>query len=295
MREDTAQSRPQTETVSYDSRPISWWSWRPGIRPRNALLIGTAFSLVALLFISLGAVILAFSIVDSVSPAITVPGIVTHHTIAGLDNAYYLTLRLQTPGFPTSVSAAVSAGAYHTIDDGDHILAEYSPMLHVLNALDSVGQHGQQGQHSQHYVLPNSGAGGILLGAVALLLLGMLLLPYPAILAHWGWRDLYANRHSQQGTLQISGTIVALRAADETQMRRPGLIPRRGVRTWYGVAVLPIKSTENTKHSGAIRVVTFAINQETYQTIEEGTEVTITCSPHLHYVYSLKRTGETGE
>ncbi|HVB24645.1 MAG TPA: hypothetical protein VNG51_22095 [Ktedonobacteraceae bacterium] len=293
VREDTAQSRPQTETISYDSRPISWWSWRPGIRPHNALLIGMAFSLVALLFISLGAVVLAFSIRDSVSPTITVPGIVTHHTIAGLDNAYYLTLRLQTPGFPTSVSAAVSAGAYHTIHDGDHILAEYSPMLHVLNALDSVGQ---QGQHSQHYVLPNSGAGGILLGAIALLLLGVLLLPYPAVLARWGWRDLYVNRHSQQGTLQISGTVVALRAADQTQMRRPGMLPRRGVRTWYGVAVLPDNTTKNTgdiKNSGIARVVTLAVNQETFRTVEEGATVTITCSPHLHYVYSLKHTGET--
>ena len=52
-----------------------------------------------------------------------------------LDNAYYLTIRLHTPGFPPTVSAEVSAGAYHTIHDGDHILAEYSPFLHVLNAL----------------------------------------------------------------------------------------------------------------------------------------------------------------
>lgn len=290
--EDTTKSLPQTKAVSYNSRPVSWWSWRPGIRPRNASLIGTAFSLIALLFISLGAVVLAFSIVDSVSPTITVPGIVTHHTIAGLDNAYYLTLRLQTPGFPASVSAAVSAGAYHSIHDGDHILAEYSPMLHVLNTLDSVGQ---QGQQSQHYVLPNSGAGGILFGAIALLLLGMLLLPYPAMLARWGWRDLYANQHSQQRILQISGTVVALRAAAETQMRRPGLLPRRGVRTWYGVAVLPCDTTEDTKNTVVARIVTFAVNQETYRTVEEGTEVTITCSPHLHYVYSLKHTGETSE
>lgn len=274
--ENTVHSQP--ETTTYDNRPISWWSWRPDIRQRNALLIGGSFSLVALLFISLGGMILAFSIVDSVSPTRTIPGIVTHHTIASLDNAYYLTIRLQTPGFPATVSAEVSAEAYHAIHDGEHILAEYSPFLHVLNALDSIGQ------QRQHYVLPNSGAAGILLGAIALLLLGMLLLPYPAILARWGWRDLYAKRHPQQHR-----SHVALRATTEAQMRRPGLLPRRGVRTWYGVAVLP---TENSKETGATYVVTFAINQETFKTVEEGTAVTITYAPHLHYVYSLKLVGE---
>ena len=291
-REGTAQSRLQTKAAPYDSRPVSWWSWRPGIRPHNALLIGGAFSLVALLFISLGIVLLVSSIVDSVSPTLTIPGVVTHHSITSLDTAYYLTIRLHTTGFPTSVSVAVSAGAYHAIHDGDSILTEYSSHLHVLNALDSVGK---QGQQYQHYVLPQSSTGGIWPGASALLLLGMLLLPYPAVLARWGWRDLYANRHSQQRNGHMSGTIVALRAANETQMRRPGLLPRRGVRTWYGVALLPDNTTENTKDKEVARAITFAVNQEAYRTLEEGTAVTVIYSPHLHYVYSLKHTGETGE
>jgi hypothetical protein len=281
--EDIAQSQPQAESVTHDGRPISWWSWRPGIRPRNALLIGGSFSIVALLFISLGGVMLALGIVDSVTSTRKVPGIVTHHTIAGLDNTYYLTIRLQTPGFPATVSAEVSAGAYHAIHDGEHILAEYSPFLHVLNALDSSGQ------QRQHYLLPNSGAAGILFGAIALLLLGMLLLPYPAVLARWGWRDLYAERHLQQHGSQMRGTVVALRAATETHMRRPGLLPRRGVRTWYGVAILP---TENAQETGAAHVVTFAVNQQTFKTVEEDTAVIITFAPHLHYVYSLKLAGE---
>ncbi|HLJ33120.1 MAG TPA: hypothetical protein VKU38_05690 [Ktedonobacteraceae bacterium] len=284
--EDTAQAQSQPKIAAYDSRPISWWSWRPGIKPRNALLIGGTFSLVALLFMSLGIVVLAFSIVDSISPAHNVPGVVTHHSIASLNNTYYLTLRLQTPGFPTTVSAEVSADAYHTIHDGDHILAEYTPMLHVLHALDSVSQ---QGQHNQQYVLPNSGIVGILFGAIALLLLGILLLPYPVVLARWGWRDLYSERYAQQKPSQLSGTVVALRAATETHMRRPGLLPRRGIRTWYGVAILP---TAHTNDTGATRVITFAVNQEVYRTVEEGTEVTITYSPHLHYTYSLKQTDE---
>ena len=83
------------------------------------------------------------------------------------------------------------------------------------------------------------------------------------------------------------GTVVALRAATETHMRRPGLLPRRGVRTWYGVASIP-----DNVGAPFIAPSTFAINQETYRTVEEGSEVTITYSPHLHYVYSLKLVGE---
>lgn len=285
MLEDTAQSQAQTKTATHDGRPISWWSWRPGIKPRNALLLGGSFSLAALLFISLGVVVLALSIADSVSSPLSIPGVVTHHTIAGLDSSYYLTIRLHTQGFPTSVSAEVNVVAYHAIHDGDAVLAEYSPHLHVLNALDSTGQQGQ------HYVLPNSGAVGILLGAIALLLLGIALLPYPAVLARWGWRDLYAERDPQQGPSQINGTIVALRAATETHMRRPGLLPRRGTRTWYGVALQPTENTGDT----AAHVVTFALNSVTYKTVKEGAEVIITYSPHLHYVYSLKHVGENGE
>lgn len=280
MLEDTAQS--QTKTATYDSGPISWWSWRPGIKPHNALLIGGSFSLIALLFISLGVVALTLSIVDSVSPPLTVPGIVTRHTIAGLSSSYYLTIRLHSQGFPSSVSVAVNATAYSAIHDGDAVLAEYSPHLHVLNALDSLNQQGSQGQH---YILPDSGAAGILIGAIALLLVGIVLLPYPAVLARWGWRDLYAQRYLQQEQSQMSGKIVALRAATETHMRRPGLLPRRGIRTWYGIALLP---TNNTGDTGTARIVTFALNAETYRTVKEGAEVTITCSPHLHYVYSLK-------
>jgi hypothetical protein len=279
--EDTAQS--QTKTVPDDSGPISWWSWRPGIKPRNALLIGASFSLIALLFISLGVVVLTLSIVDSVSSPITVPGVASRHMIAGLSSSYYLTLRLHTQGFPSSVSVEVSVAAYHAIHDGDAVLAEYSPHLHVLNALDSL---------DQHYILPDSGAAGILLGTIALLLLGVVLLPYPAVLARWGWRDLYAKQYLQQEQSQMTGTVVALRAATETHMRRPGLLPRRGVRTWYGIALLPTNYTGDTRTA---RVVTFALNSETYRTVAEDAEVTITYSPHLHYVYSLKDADKKSE
>ncbi len=144
----------------------------------------------------------------------------------------------------------------------------------------------------QHYILPNSGTAGILLGAIAILLLGMVLLPYPAVLARWGWRDLYYEWDSERGQSRISGIVVALRATTETHMRRPGLLPRRGVRTWYGVALHPTSDTEET---GIAQVVTFALDRVTYRTVEEGAEVTITYSPHLHYVYSLKDAGEKSE
>lgn len=233
--------------------------------------------------------ILALSILDSVSPALIVPGTVIRHTTGSLDNTYMLTLHLQSPDFPATVSANVSPLAYHDLHDGEHIFVRYSPFLHVLNALDSTGD---QGQQAQHYVLPTSGATGMLPGAIALLLLGFVLLPYPAVLARWGCHDMYAERLSHRDRLQVSGTVVALRAATETQMRRPGMLPLRGVRTWYGVAILPTSHTNNVGNSG---ITTFAIRQGTYQTVKEGTKVTISYSPHLHYVYSLQQTGETGE
>ena len=267
MLEDTAQ--PHTELAIHASGPVSWWSWRPGIKPRNALLIGGVFTLIALFFIALGLVVLALSIADSTSAPLNVAGVVTRHTTGGLNGSYYLTIQLHTPGFPAAVSAPVNATMYHTLHDGNAVTLEYSPYLRQLNALDAGGQ---------HYILPNSGTAGIVIGAIALLLLGLVMLPYPAVLARWGWRDLYSNNR-----MNVTGAIIALRAATETQMRRPGLMPRRGVRTWYGIAL----STSDTG-----RVMTFAITETMYRGRKEGEIITIICSPHIHYVYSLEQVRE---
>ena len=267
MLEDTAQ--PHTELAIHESGPVSWWSWRPGIHPRNALLIGSVFTLIALFFIALGLVVLALSIADSSSAPLNVAGVVTHHTTGGLNGSYYLTIQLHTQSFPSSVSAPVNITVFHILHDGNAVTLEYSPYLRQLNALDANGQ---------HYILPNSGAAGIVIGAIALLLLGLFMLPYPAVLARWGWRDLYAS-----DKVHIVGTIIALRAATEMQMRRPGLMPRRGVRTWYGVAL----STSDTG-----RVMAFAVTETMYRGLKEGESITITYSPHIHYVYSLEQVRE---
>jgi hypothetical protein len=47
---------PQDAPADYG--PISWWSWRPGIRPLSALAIGGTVSLLALAIISLGLITL---------------------------------------------------------------------------------------------------------------------------------------------------------------------------------------------------------------------------------------------
>ena len=261
-------TQAQRETISRETNLISWWSWRPGIQPRNALLIGGAFSLIALLLLALGLVVLGLSIADTASSPLSVPGTVTRHTITGLNSTYYLAIQLHTQGFPASISVAVNKEVYYAIGDGEAVTLEYSPHLRVLNALDAGGQHS---------ILPNSGAPGIVLGAIALLLLGLALLPYPAVLAHWGWRDLYTG-----GTMRTTGTILALRAATETQMRRPGLMPRRGVRTWYGVAL----------SNDAGRILTFAVNETMFRGLAEGSTITITSSPRIHYVYSLEQVRE---
>ena len=267
MLEDTAQ--PRTKTAIHESGHVSWWSWRPGIKPRNALLIGGTFTIIALFFIALGLVVMALSIADSTSAPLTVAGVITHHTTGDPNGSYYLTIQLHTRSFPSTVSAPVNATMYHTLHDGNAVTLEYSPHLRQLNALDTGGQ---------HYILPNSGAAGIVIGAIALLLLGLVMLPYPAVLARWGWRDLYSNNR-----MNVTGTITALRAAPETQMRRPGLMPRRGVRTWYGIAL----STSDTG-----RGMTFAVTETMYRGRKEGEIITITCSPHIHYVYSLEQIRE---
>ena len=267
MLEEKTQARK--ETIPRDTNLISWWSWRPGIQPRNALLIGGAFSLIALLLLALGLVVLGLSIADTISSPLSVPGTVTRHTITGLNSTYYLAIQLHEQGFPASISVAVNKEVYQAIRAGEAVSLEYSSHLQVLNALDAGGQ---------RYILPNSGEPGIVLGAIALLLLGLALLPYPAALARWGWRDLYIG-----GRVRTSGTIIALRAATETQMRRPGLMPRRGVRTWYGVA-LSSNDTEN--------ILTFAVNETMFRGLVEGVTVTITSSPCIHYVYSLEQARE---
>ena len=81
---------------------------------------------------------------------------------------------------------------------------------------------------------------------------------------------------------KVVGKRAAVRTVARRGTNRPGLLPQFS-RSWYGVALDPIDedATQQT--------MTFSISYETYCSVEEGTLVSITYSPHLHYVYKLER------
>jgi hypothetical protein len=263
--------RQNQKVSTFEEEPISWWSWRPGIKPRNALIIGGLLSIVALLLASLGLITLVLGIVDSVSQPLIVPGVVTEHIANSFDGQPRLRIRLHTAGFPDEILPVVTDAVFHAIHDNDAVLLNYSQNLHMLYALQSNGQ---------RYALTTSETAGIYFGAVVLLLFGMALLFYPLVLANWGWRDLYRQgEHVRRRAM--TATVVGLRAALQTRAGRPGLTPRP-VRTWYGVALCP------TDISADKKTLTFAISEEAYKSLHRGDIVHITYSPHLHYVYALE-------
>ncbi len=261
--------RQKQEASALENEPVSWWSWRPGIKPRNACIIGGLLSFVALLLLCIGLFTLIFGIEDSVSQPLQVPGVVTHHIANSGDGQLRLRIRVHTIGFPTEVIPVVSEIEFHDIHDSNTILLGYSPNLHILYALEG---------NDQHYILPNSGSLGIFVGAVALLLLGIVLLLYPAVLAYWGWRDLYDRKVSR---CEITGKVISLRAAVQTRAGRPGLTPRP-TRTWFGVALRFIDA------SALEQVMTYAISEEVYKSLRRGDVVHITYSPNLHYAYVVE-------
>src|SRR5579863_8168714 len=165
------EQQPPYPTPDPDS--ITWWSWRPGIIPRNAVLLGGLIMLLALLLGSLGLATLVISIIDNSSAPLQIPGIVANHTINNLDNFPRLSIYLHTVGFPTTISPVVSQLAFQSIHDGDPLLLDYSPRLHFLYALDS---------HGYHYPLPGASKADNPVGSLALLLVGIVLFPYPALL-----------------------------------------------------------------------------------------------------------------
>jgi len=260
--------RQKQEVSAFAGELISWWSWRPGIKPRNALILGGLISLVALLLACIGLITLVAGIVDSVSQPLQVTGVVAAHFRNSYDRQPHLRIHLSTSGFPGEILPSVSDSAFVAIHDNDHILLDYSPNLHILYALEG---------NDQYYMLPSSGSLGIFVGAVTLLLLGTVLLLYPAVLAYWGWRDL----HDRKGNYGTTAKIISLRAAVQTRTNRPGLTPRP-TRTWYGVALCFIGASSQEQ------VLTFAIREEVYHSLHRGDVVHVTYSPCLHYVYALK-------
>ena len=65
------QTRPKQTSFPTGNSAITWWSWRPGIKPRNAFIIGAPLTLLACFFIGVGLYTLLFGIIDSYSPPLT--------------------------------------------------------------------------------------------------------------------------------------------------------------------------------------------------------------------------------
>ncbi|MBV9257711.1 MAG: hypothetical protein JO215_06805 [Ktedonobacteraceae bacterium] len=254
--------------------PISWWSWRPGIRPQNALLIGIPFTCIPLLMTLLGLVTLIAGIEDSRSSPLLVPGIVRHRSAGTTTSPPQLTIHLQGPkNIPSDVTLPVSNNTFQQVGMNAGVTVNYSPHLHFAYALDYTGK---------HYPLPGTTAAGNPVGSVALLLVGLLLLPYPALLSHWGWQDLLVERYRREKLARMTARVVDKRATTRTRTARPGLTGR-GTRPWYGLALLRID--QDTKP----RIYTFSVNEEIYRRVQHNTHVNIVYSPHLHYVYSIEQ------
>jgi len=263
--------RQNQDASTFERESISWWSWRPGIKPRTAFVIGGLLSLVALMLASIGLITVISGVADNLSQPLLVPGVVTKHVANSFDGQLRLLVRIHTTGFPHEILPIVTDSAFRDIHDSEAILLNYSPNLHILYALQSKGQ---------HYTLPASGAAGIFFGAVVLLLFSIVLLLYPLALAYWGWRDLHGH-NGDISLCEMTAKVVWLRTAVQTRAGRPGLT-LRPFRTWFGVALRTADAIDDGK------VMTFAISEEAHNSLRKGEILHVTYSPHLHYVYSLE-------
>jgi hypothetical protein len=238
---------------------------------RTALFTGSLITCVALIFTTIGLLALVLGMLDSVSPPLRLSGTVINHSINAINGQTNLLVSIQATDFPSHVSVTVDQSVAQTVHDGTTIVLDYTPHLHVLLALESAGQ---------RFPIQNGGLFSIFLGTFTLLLLGLVMLPYPALLTKWAWRDLYGrNPDSRQSTL--TGKVIALREAIPKRANRPGLSPRP-TRIWYGVALAPLDASAEQS------VLTFAISRDMYNALQEGEFVRITYSSHIHYVYKLE-------
>ncbi len=265
------------ERTTREPGPISWWSWRPGIQPRNALLLGVPITLIALLFLLLGLITLIVGIVDSVSPPLLIPGTVWKHSAGTIISSPQLTIALQGPrSIPATATLSVSTSTFQRIKLNAPVIVSYSQHLHFAYALEYAGK---------HYLLPGTSVAGNPIGSVALLLLGLLLLPYPALLTHWGWQDLLIERYTWAKLTVMTARVVDKRATARTRVARPGFAGRSS-RPWYGLALQ--FQNEHTVQA----VSTFSVNEEIWARIQNGNCVKIKYSPHLRYVYEVQNIEE---
>lgn len=260
-------------------KSASRWSWRPGMRPRNALLLGGAVAFVALVLASLGLITLVLGLLDSVSPPLQLVGVVTAHTLNGSQHIPHLTIQLlHAPDFPATLSPIVSTTAFQHLSNQQTLLVNFSPRLHFAYALNSIAH------PSAYYALPGTSAAGNPLGSCALLLLGLVLLPYPALLAHWGWRDLLAELSGEDRPTLLANVVARRTTAVDALAKRPPQpgVMRVGSRGWYGLILLPVESDASQ------RTLTMSVSQEQYDTVREGARVQVSYSPHLHYLYKIE-------
>lgn len=260
----------QPEQSTGVAQSLTQWSWRPGIAPRNAIAIGGVLIFLALAFICSGLFALVEGILDSNAPPIRITGQVTGYTTNILDNLPHVVIRLRATGFPAQVTPAISPALHASIQPGEQVILDFSPRLHTLYALESKGQ---------HYNLPGSSSAGNPLGAIALIVLGLLLLPYPFFLARWGWRDV------REGSQSIAGTISALNTSAHLRKRTPGLTSRL-MRSWYMVDVQPVRGGTELQ---------FRVNETRYTALFVGEKVRLAYSPNLRYVYSIKQLEEVDQ
>jgi hypothetical protein len=247
---------------------ITRWHWRPGMKPRVALAIGVLFSVAGLLFIVIGLVSLIVGIQDSNSAPIRVPGVVTGYTTNIFDNLPHVIIRVEKENTSTTIAPAVSNATAQSLHIGDQVIVDYSQRLKIPYALESKGQ---------RYVLPGTSSAGNPFGSIALLILGLIIFPYPAFLALWAWRDLQAP-----GGNIMTARIIDLRSSKQAHSPRPGITPRF-FRTTYTVALVPINISLSQE------VVTFSITEQMYLSQRDRALVQITYSPNLHYIYEMKQ------
>ncbi len=252
------------------SEAVSWWNWRPGARPGRAFLFGGLLSLLALFLLLNGVATLVAGVLDSSSAPVRVRGIVGGHGNSALGSPQ-LMIRLTQPGFPSAITLVVSRTASAELTNGTPVVVDYAPHQRTPYALESGGK---------SYPLPGTSASGNLFESLALLLFGLVLLPYPLLLAVWGWRDLRARQNCQR-----TGYIVALRATRQTTTRTPGLVPRT-THTWHGIAMQVENSTLNAAEP---EILTFGVREEVYQVFKRGDHVRVTYSPHLRHLYSITK------
>jgi len=253
-----------------ESEAVSWWSWRPGARPGRAFLFGGLLSLLALFLLLNGVATLVAGVLDSSSAPLRVRGIVAGHGSDVLGSPQ-LMIRLTQPGFPSSITLVVSHTTSVELTNGTPVAVDYAPHQRTPYALESGGR---------SYPLPGTSASGNLFESLTLLLFGLLLLPYPLLLAIWGWRDLRARQPCQR-----TGHIVALRTARQTTTRTPGLVPRT-THTWHGIA-LQVESS--APESAEPEILTFGVREELYRVFKRGDYVRVTYSPHLRHLYTITK------